>query len=63
MILQGNTNNEIISPVSVYTLLAILQQGARSYTRDEITRAIYAEPQEVLEAYTYLIDKYQVTRN
>ncbi|PSN32808.1 hypothetical protein C0J52_22968 [Blattella germanica] len=58
-VLRDQPGNVIISPVSVYTLLAILQQGASGNSSQELNTVLHAQPQETKEAYRNLTTKYQ----
>ena len=59
--LRSKTGNAVVSPVSVYTLLAILQQGAGSTTREEVNNVVHAQPDITKTAYKILINRYNVS--
>ena len=59
-VFQSKTGNALVSPVSVYTLLAILQQGAGGTTRQEVTNVVHAEPDVTKESYRTLTTHYKV---
>ncbi|XP_069676920.1 serine protease inhibitor 42Dd-like [Periplaneta americana] len=48
-------NNTILSPLSLYTVLAMLQQGAGGTTQDELNYALHAQPTSTKEGLKSLI--------
>ncbi|PSN32807.1 hypothetical protein C0J52_22967 [Blattella germanica] len=58
-VLENNAGNAVISPVSVYTLLAIVQQGAVGTTRTEVDNVVHAQPENTRLSYRNLTARYQ----
>ncbi|PSN45076.1 Serpin B9 [Blattella germanica] len=57
-ILQETPGNAVCSPVGVFTLLSILQQGSRGHSREEINTALHAQPEETQEACRNITEGY-----
>lgn len=60
-VLHSKTGNVVVSPVSVYTLLAILQQGSGGTTRQEVNNVVHAQPDATKVAYKSLTTRYNGT--
>ncbi|KAJ9585041.1 hypothetical protein L9F63_020615 [Diploptera punctata] len=58
-VLENKTENVVVSPVSVYTLLAILQQSAGGNTQQEINNVVHAQPELTKQAYKTLTTRYR----
>ncbi|KAJ9585040.1 hypothetical protein L9F63_020614 [Diploptera punctata] len=58
-VLENKTGNAVVSPVSVYTLLAILQQGAGGNTQQEVNNVVHAQPEITKLAYKTLTTRYK----
>ncbi|KAJ4431223.1 hypothetical protein ANN_19820 [Periplaneta americana] len=48
-------NNTILAPMSLYTVLAMLQQGAGGTTQDELNYALHAQPTSTKEGLKSII--------
>lgn len=57
MVFGANDGNAVTSPVSVSTLLALLQQGSGGNTEAQLTQVLHLEPQQSKQGYS------QLTRN
>ncbi|PSN41681.1 Alpha-1-antitrypsin-like protein CM55-SI [Blattella germanica] len=53
--MKGNTKNSVISPLSVSTLLSILQQGALGNTLTQLNEALHADAAQSRKLYGRLI--------
>ncbi|XP_069676902.1 leukocyte elastase inhibitor-like isoform X2 [Periplaneta americana] len=61
---SGNrASNTIISPLSLYTVLAITQQGAGGNTENEVTQVLHAQPAETRVGFRDLINNIKGTHN
>ncbi|XP_069676855.1 leukocyte elastase inhibitor-like isoform X1 [Periplaneta americana] len=61
---SGNrASNTIISPLSLYTVLAITQQGAGGNTENEVTQVLHAQPAETRVGFRDLINNIKDTHN
>jgi serine protease inhibitor len=57
VVFGANDKNTVISPVSVSTLLALLQQGSGGNTEVQLTQVLHLNPQQSRQGYS------QLTRN
>jgi serine protease inhibitor len=57
VVFGANDKNAVVSPVSVSTLLSILQQGSGGNTEAQLTQVLYLDPQQSRQGYS------QLTRN
>ncbi|KAJ4431224.1 hypothetical protein ANN_19821 [Periplaneta americana] len=61
---SGNrASNTIISPLSLYSVLAITQQGAGGNTENEVTQVLHAQPTETRVGFRDLINNIKGTHN
>lgn len=51
----------MVSPVSVSILLAMLQQGSRGRSRDQLNAVLHAVPDRALEGYGHIVRSLKVT--
>ncbi|KAJ4451821.1 hypothetical protein ANN_03295 [Periplaneta americana] len=54
-VMDGTPGNVIISPVSVSTLLALIQQGALNNSRRQLSQVLFSGPRQLKEGYRKLI--------
>jgi serine protease inhibitor len=54
VVLEEMTGNVVVSPVSVATLLSVLQQGSGGNTEAQLTEALYLKTQQSRQGYSKL---------
>ncbi|KDR09404.1 Serpin I2 [Zootermopsis nevadensis] len=54
-IVRRQAGNVLVSPVSVSILLAMLQQGSRGRSRDQLNAVLHAVPDRALEGYGHIV--------
>jgi hypothetical protein len=59
--LNDIAGNVVISPVSVSTLLAIVQQGAGGSTESQLTEVLHLGPEQSRDGYSHLTRNLKVT--
>jgi serine protease inhibitor len=59
--LRYNAGNVVISPVSVSTLLAIVQQGSGGSTEAQLTEVLHLNPERARDGYSHLTRNLKVT--
>jgi serine protease inhibitor len=57
VVFRASNENSVVSPVSVSTLLAILQQGSGGSTQAQVTGVLHVDPEQSKQGYS------QLTRN
>jgi serine protease inhibitor len=62
-VLDDNTGNAVVSPVSVSTLLALVQQGAGGNTLNQLTDGLYLDKEQSRQGYSQLTRNLKVIRS
>ena len=57
VVFGANNKNTVVSPVSVSTLLSLLQQGSGGNTKAQLTQVLHLDSQQSKQGYS------QLTRN
>jgi len=57
VVFGANDKNTVVSPVSVSTLLSLIQQGSGGNTEAQLTQVLHLDPQQSRQGYR------QLTRN
>ena len=58
--LKKTQENTVLSPVSLYDVTALLQQGSGGKSLDEITRVLHADAATTRERYSQLVKQLRV---
>jgi serine protease inhibitor len=60
-VLKDDAGNVVISPPSVSTLLALVQQGSGGSTKTQLTEVLHLDPEQSRDGYSHLTRNLKVT--